>query len=175
MKSFNPAKCDKGRSQDHINNAIDQNFRLLATVIKELNNSIKGPKFAGTSKSGGNNGGGGGGPGPGKTFIGLNDTPGSYNTQGEKIVRVKANETGLEFIQSADNDLIKYRYNEVAKTYTGLFVTSVLYKLAGVTVETLTLAYDSDDNLSTATTTNGGETITYTYAGNDELSGSVKV
>jgi hypothetical protein len=51
-------------------------------------------------------GGGAGGGGGSSTFLGLTDTPGSYSGEGSKWVRVKANETGLEFDTGDTSDFV---------------------------------------------------------------------
>ncbi|MCP4611290.1 MAG: hypothetical protein GY845_21475 [Planctomycetes bacterium] len=64
MRTFNPGKCSSGKSQEHVNHKIDENFRLMAMALKDINNFLGGLKLPGTSRSttiGGSTGGGGGG------------------------------------------------------------------------------------------------------------------
>ncbi len=97
-------------------------------------------------------------------FTGLQDTPANYTGAGKKIVKVNTGGTALEF--GTIGGMVMPEYDEVERTYTGLLLTTIVYKLATSTVETETRAYDSMDRISTCITTNGGQTKTYTYGGN---------
>ncbi len=66
MRTFNPGKCSSGKNQELVNHKIDENFRLMAMSLKDINNFLAGINFKGTSRNssvistGGGSGGGGG-------------------------------------------------------------------------------------------------------------------
>jgi uncharacterized protein RhaS with RHS repeats len=66
-----------------------------------------------------------------------------------------------------------FNYDEVVPTYTSNLLSSVVYKLASVTQETLTIVHDSSNRPSTVTDSSGN-VWTFTHAGTGFLSGVVK-
>ena len=68
--------------------------------------------------------------------------------------------------------LVNVDYDEKEFTYTTGLLTQIVYKLATVTVLTLTLTYDSSNR--PATVTDGTSTWTYTHAGTGFLTEVVK-
>ena len=63
-----------------------------------------------------------------------------YGHDGSDPVRVKTDSDGNVYVLSL-NELMPARFDEINLSYTGDDVTGVVYKLATVTVATLTLTY----------------------------------
>lgn len=79
------------------------------------------------------------------------------------------------YVDNRFSGIVKQAYDEVVyNTFSGWWVTQILYKLASVTVETLNIVYDSFNRPLTLKTVTGGDTWTFTYAGNGFPSGVVK-
>jgi hypothetical protein len=64
-----------------------------------------------------------------------------------------ANQTTIINSLNAINSFTPSTYDSITLSYTGSNLTGVVFKLAAVTISTLTLAYDGSDNLITVTKT----------------------
>ena len=82
----------------------------------------------------------------------------------------------LSTIPGLTSSLVKNKWQKRVINYTAArLISSVDYTLTDDTlVETLTMAYDANNRISTITSTNGGEVVTVSRGGNGFLTGTVK-
>lgn len=106
----------------------------------------------------------GGGSGGSEYFTELLDTPGSYSTHGGKIVAVKQNETGLEFIEevpTGPQDFLEL--TDTPTTYSGFEGYAVKVKDDGSGLEFVPAACEILDGVESVL--NGAYSVTVTFSG----------